>query len=544
MRPETAQAQVNRLKKRWTNREHLRLYHEVLQDAYEGYWARRQPKNPDEPSWHADPTRRPPFGPNIVYQIVSMLSGLYDREPLRIMAGDSESDQQDEQEWARDRLWEWGNGLSAGMAEGVDMATLHGVVLLGVYWRPTENAATDIRRIVLERRDAALESMQRPDGEEIVRYGDESGPPAQDADLAGTSAGGSGDGAEEGASIASDMDVDLEGLNLEEQGIEVLPILPFDFEVLPNENDPRRIEAVIVRIGETKCAQTTGRESISHAERDKDISDFHYWDSKYYARLRNFEPVPIGPGGEKFIEHNFGVIPFVPVRWRQTSRRFWVSGKGGYDFLGNIYAIGRLWREYMFTAALQRGQPYVKGDLKEQPTLSPDAIVKVSEKGDFGIRKNEADLQGMLDAIEFATDAVGQSLGLPKGALRVEVSAAESGIAIALRRAQLDGERVSVERLARGAERQVHRVAAAVWNAVSGDDRLGKLDSIRFQQPLQVLTQDEELRRQQFAYSAGVLSRTDLAREMYPNDSPEALESRIERAEEERADIETAPAQE
>jgi hypothetical protein len=140
-------------------------------------------------------------------------------------------------------------------------------------------------------------------------------------------------------------------------GVEATPVPRFLWEVLANEMDARHIEAGIILIGKA------GEKPVHH-----------YWDRHYFARLVDFQTVPITDDGAHFIEHNIGDHPLVLIRNDEVSPSTIPAGLGGDDLRDNLIAIGAQWREYGWTAKLQRGQPYAVGTVKKA-VLSPESMI-------------------------------------------------------------------------------------------------------------------------------------------------------------------------
>jgi hypothetical protein len=281
------------------------------------------------------------------------------------------------------------------------------------------------------------------------------------------------------------------------------------FEVLPSA-DPRYPRAVIAKMG---CG-------------------WMYWDDVASVALNaKWEPVGMrGPEGQgvMYLEHGYGAPPFVVVqnlpRWGETI----APRMGNDDLYRSMCNLGAHIRELGWTAMLQRGQPWMSGEKKEQLVLAPDAIVQVGQGGTFNIAANNANLDGMTNALRSILDLFATSLGLPSRTFRVERASAVSGVAIMLDQQELEADRQQRAVIFRGAERrlarQVARMEAAAGTEISGDM------SVTFRQPDPIISFDERLKRVQWQWRAGLISPEDAVAELYPSATPDEVHMRVERA--------------
>lgn len=453
MTPEMARAQIKRLHEQWDRNAGDRRRARQLSRMAHGDWADSIPKMPAEPDWHATKDKRPPYAPNLLGLALRQLSYLYDEEPRRDMAVESEQD------WASESLHEFGIGLSASMSAADTMARLHGASLLILAYKHSPFAARDTRAVLM---------------------GDEPSPSADYPD-----------------------------------GVEAVPVARHQFEVLANELDHRYIEAGIVLIGK---------------KGDKPVH--HYWDRHYFARLVDFAPVEIGPEDSPFfIEHGIGDHPLVLIRNDEISTETIPHGLGGMDIVDNMLAIGSQWREYGWTAKLQRGQPYAVGKM-EKGTLSPESVIQIEDGGQFGIIANGANLAGMKDSVLVHMEILAKTLGLPSRTFRLADSASMSGVAIALDRAELEDDRRTRVKSARHWERSTHIKAALVYNAARKTGISGRV-TVEFRPLPQLVTFADRLARVTFLREQRLISDLDTLREMYPDTPDSELQARLDRANEE-----------
>jgi hypothetical protein len=286
------------------------------------------------------------------------------------------------------------------------------------------------------------------------------------------------------------------------------------FEVLPSA-DPRYPLAVVAKVG----------------------AGWMYWDDEYAVRLTaKWEPVtemvPDEAEGGAVpswgIPHGYGRPPVVAVqnvpRWGDT----YAPRMGGDDLYQSILNLGAQIRELGWTAMLQRGQPYMTGDKKEQLVLAPDAVVQVSQGGSFGVAANNANLDGMTAALRSILDLFAVSLGLPSRTFRIERASAVSGVAIMLDQQELEADRQSRAVIFGGAERRLARLVSAMEAALGVT--LPPEVRTSYRQPDPIISFDERLRRVQWLWEASLIAPADAVAELYPNATPQEIMGRLERA--------------
>lgn len=259
-----------------------------------------------------------------------------------------------------------------------------------------------------------------------------------------------------------------------------------------------------------------------------------YWDRTYRVALSEdkWEALAVvNPDGSKTVlfEHGLGVVPFVVVqniaRWPKT----YAPRMGGDDLYTSILNLGAHFREFGWTAMLQRGQPYMSGDKKDQILIAPDAVVHVGAGGSFGIAANAANLSGMAEAVRNLLINFATCLGLPSRTFKVETSQATSGVAILLDHQELEADRQQRVTIFRGVEERCAQVAAVSHSAQFGKALDGRM-RVGFRQPDPIITFDERLRRVEALESRGWISPEDFIAELYPSATPEEITARLERA--------------
>lgn len=450
--------QINALKKQWKSNRKERAEARQLHRMAEGDWADLIPAMPAEPEHHA--SKRPKFAPNILGQALRALDTLYSEEPHRSL------DDEAAQEWADDKLWSFGIGLSVAMERADTLTTLLGTTILYPAYKTAPDGARTLRHAIVN-------------GESSVVGGDD-------------------------------------------DGIEVLCLPRYQFELLGNEMDPRHVEAAVICIGST--SKDTNGVSAK-------VEIHHYWDRDCFALLHDFVPQPIGEDGSTIQLHGLPDHPITTCRNDESKLSTYAEGFGGEDLKKNVLAVGSMWREYSWTAKLQRGQPWVVGK-NTNMVLAPDAFWQLEQGGLSGIHPGNANLDGMLDATNTMLDVWSRSIGLPSRtfAMREQVGAM-SGVAMAIDRAEITDHRNRRQKLTRAWERSITRKAAWLYGAVRGVEIPIRLD-VTYRPLPTILTFDEKRQRLEFQADREWISPADALREMYPDISDHEIEERLERAKE------------
>lgn len=450
-------SQIATLKDQWNDNADDRKRARRLHDMALGDWADRIPRMPAEPANRA--AERPKYAPNFLGQALRALDTLYSEEPDRAIP-----DSEQTEEWAERALWGFGLGLSTTLARADSLTLLLGTSLLVPAWKAAPDAARSLRAALL---------------------GDE-------------------------RTVDASAD-----------GVEVLCLARYQFEILANELDPRHAEAVLILMG---------------AHDGKPVH--HYWDRENFARLVDFKPQPIGDGAETIVAHGLDDHPCVVCRNDEAELSTYSSGWGGADLEKNLLAIGSLFREYGWTAKLQRGQPYIVGEAT-QLILAPDAAWELKAGGTAGILANNANLTGQRDALMLHLQAWAQTVGLPARAFSFGADRqAMSGIAIALDQQEITAHRNRRQKTTRLWEGAVTRKAAMLYTAARQTNRLQTVPldpsslSIKYQPLPTIVTFEEKRQRLEFLASHGWLAPEDALAELYPDISADEIAARIERAEE------------
>lgn len=332
------------------------------------------------------------------------------------------------------------------------------------------------------------------------------------------------------ASAARDLlralDGTEESVDPDADGVEFLALGRWMFEILPSEFDPRAADAVVVLMGRKTVA---GGHGLA-----REVEVHHYWDADKFAILENWSAIEIGPNGEKFIDHGMGEIPCVICRNTEGDLETYADGFGGDDLRENLLAVASHWREYGWTAKLQRGQPWANGEVKDA-VLAPDAIIKVPEGSTFNITSNGANLVGIRACVIDHAETMERALGVAPGTISIVASSsAQSGVAIALNHSAMKQERERRTKFAAMWEREGYRKACKLYGAVRGVDHAGVM-SVQFRPLPMVVSFSERLDRLRFLASEGWIHPADALRELYPGATSDEIEQRLERAAEWRS---------
>lgn len=451
--------QITALKEQWKSNKGDRADAKRLHRMACGEWADDIPHMPAEPERHA--RDRPKFAPNILGQALRALNTLYSEEPHRTIEDEGA------QEWAGKKLWGFGLGLSVAMERADVLTNLLGTSILYPAYKPGPDAARGLREALLA---------------------------------------GGGD-------VAAG----------EDDGVEVLCLPRYHFELLANEFDPRHVEAVVIHMGHTK-KKVQGNSNT--------VAVHHYWDRDHVAVLHNFEPQPLNEDGDTIVPHGLTDHPIVACRNDESTLATYSAGWGGKDLRANLLAIGSQLREYGWTAKLQRGQPYTVG-VNKNMVLAPDAFWQIELGGTAGILSNNANLQGMLDSAMAHLSMWAQGQGLPSRTFALqEQRAGMSGVAIALDRAEITDHRNRRQKLTRAWERAITRKSAALYGAVRSAAPHAIVMDVVYRPLPTIVTFEEKTQRLEFLAERGWLAPTDAMRELYPDISDAEIDARLERAEE------------
>jgi len=260
---------------------------------------------------------------------------------------------------------------------------------------------------------------------------------------------------------------------------------------------------------------------------------YHYWDDTWFMVLnQDLNPISMQVGQVvTALEHGLGRIPALIARNADVGcDGLYGVPLGGYDAVDNMLSIGRLLRELGYTAALQRGQPVFRGKPQGNTTLGPDSPIEVGDQGDFTIVPNNANLEGMSNVFQLLVNQFTMSAGLPPNLFSADqLSSSVSGVSLLLRRAELTMDREKRAQQFRMLEQHTHEIAAGWWQ-VAGLGTVDPAMSITYPQIPLWRTFQERLETVKTLREAGAMSREDALREVYPDESPEAIQDRIDRA--------------
>lgn len=409
---------------------------------------------------------KPRYAPNLVGAAVRKLSYLYNIEPNRTMlAGETE------QKWASEKIWNFDCGLSAVLDEAMDSVRLTAMSMAYGFYVPDQTVSTF---------------------------------------------------------ATSWRNVET---NSDEDGIAFLEVTRDHFVHLADRDDARKVDSILVFV-QTQI-RDSGRDDKTHA-----VEVFHYWDDQFFAVLEHRTSSGAVSGswqimlldGQEFAEHGYGVAPFVPLTTKVTSTRIPNWGLGGRDLIPNAEALSRLWTEMIHSALLSRGQPWVKGEVEGPLFLAPDGWLHLAGDANSaaGILTPGANLNGILSVLVAAMDAFALSLGVPSDTFKLSRREVQSGIAILAERAELQDDRKKISRAALKWERDLHRLAAKIYNASRGTTFIGKVD-VQFREAAPVLTSEQNLAKATALFDRGLADDEDIIREVNPDLSEKVILDKVNR---------------
>jgi len=302
-------------------------------------------------------------------------------------------------------------------------------------------------------------------------------------------------------------------------GMEAIPITPDRCAVVASSTDPRVADAMVLDVGPSKT---------------KPGRILHYWDPACFAVIDTGQaggwkllPTLVNGKEELVLEHKYGRVPVVEARNCRVYDRYWAPGIGGPDLLVNVDTINRMLTEYLWTALLQRGQPWARG-LRESIGLAPDSVWKLDDgpSSACGIMTGGANLPGMREAVATALHSFAKCLGLPPRAFQLEQIDSQSGVAIWLDRQELHDDRLDRAAIARQWERGIHETAKAVWSAHTGESLPLPVD-VTYPDPIPRPSHDQarELARLELDYSLS--NRVEAVLMLHPDLSVEEAEARV-----------------
>jgi hypothetical protein len=438
---------------------------------------------PDEPAKHQ--AKKFTFGPNVVGDALGMLSQLYNDEPVRTMANP------EEQAWAERVLWDGGLGLNPVLDEADRWVRLLSESLLYLsYELPEFKVAGESKGEMLRR---------------------------------GT--------------------------------IDAQVFLPDRFVLAFDLDRPTKVKAALLHIS-TDTVAVTHQGGITKFQT---VERFHYWDSRRVAivnrvvqlagivpdeRLREligaasggWDILPVD--GKLFREHKIGTPPVVKLPNALPS----VAGAkstflGGPDLERNSMQLSRLISECGWTSMLAKGQYFDKSlaanledSAKTAVTLASDTVYE----GDLGVASSGADLSGQLNVVNMFLALFALSLGLPPETWIVSLDSAKNPQVFTRQPRIAEDRQRRIKLAAAFWERPAHKVAAAVWNAVTGDTFTGELVSIEYPPRPPILTPGEQLARWNFELDRGTASKREVKREAHPSLSDEEIDERLRLAEADR----------
>lgn len=426
------------------------------------------------------------YAPPLLPHAVRQLSFLYDLSPKRSLA---EEDDAMRQEWQR-VLWTYGSGINETNKTALPLVKLLGQVEMVPAYLPGPDAVADLAAVMAGQRMA--------------------------------------DWAED------------------EDGIEWRIHTPDRCCAVSTSLDPTVAEAVAIRMGKQALRGPDGKAVT--------VDVFFFYDAKYWAligagtnSLGAWAPIPtVGSDGIAVPYHEHGAVrlPVLAARRRRdpSQQSYWATPLGGLDLLETLSTCYTLWTEYLWIARLQRGQPVLTGSKKIDGGLSPESVIICEDPGSsFAILQNAADLAGIRDALVSSLEILAKTLGLPSRTYRLQDTAAQSGVAIMMDRAELDDERRNDEVVWAQIERAQHRMAAEIYEYHRNRQGLSVpvLDprvTVEYQPVTVPMTASETLTQVLAELDRGLMSRSEAKAALHPALDPAQVQALLDLvgAEEER----------
>jgi hypothetical protein len=257
-------------------------------------------------------------------------------------------------------------------------------------------------------------------------------------------------------------------------------------------------------------------------------SKWEYWDALFTCETDERGKSIANP-----FAHNMGILPFVLAQNIASWPDAIAPRMGTDDIYVTIKNFGGMMREMGWTALLQRGQPWIAGEAKEQIMLAPDATIKVEQGGTFGVAANAANLEGMMKVLEDFLTILTVSLGLPSRTFKIDRSSAISGVAIQLDQMELESDRQNRTVIFRGIEERIARIVAH-QEIAAGRATVNTIKpqiSIRFRQPEPIMTYAERQGRATWMWSNKLCSPNFAVGELYPSASIEEVRKVLDEGE-------------
>lgn len=257
--------------------------------------------------------------------------------------------------------------------------------------------------------------------------------------------------------------------NATADGVEPLYYRRHEFEVLPNPNDPRQAEAVVLIIGEDDEENDGGLDFLTGSNSIK-----HYWDGEVFCRLKGWQiddcagmASPDPRWAEGIFIHGMGEMPIQFAKADRTQRKFYAS-PSWVNLKPQCEVVSKLWTEYVHILTKQHGYAYTDGPLGSK-TLAVDGLIEGTEPGQqFKIEAPKADLANMLGGIQRIMDMICVTMGLSPGALALDPQSSRSGVAIVAQQRAIETHRVRRIPDWRAFEKNYHKAAVRMYDVMKG----------------------------------------------------------------------------
>lgn len=322
-----------------------------------------------------------------------------------------------------------------------------------------------------------------------------------------------------------------EGIHADHDGVELVYYRRPEFEVLPDDKDPRRAQAVVTSVKVRQQKRNVGDANTGSSTRYGTVIR-HYWDKDVFCRLVDWEidksqGNPEDPRWQDGIfKHGIGRIPLAFIRDSRPQLDFWSYGVHE-QLVPLAVNLNKLITEYIHVLKVQHGYFWTNGKLKSK-TMAVDSLIEVGEDGTLNLLAPAANLEGMLTGIQTVLDWLSIVFGMAPGSMRMTPSQTASGVAIIAERAET--EKIRKKRLPtfQAFEKEFCRNSIDVQNAFSGAEDVAQADiTVAFQDPPAQVAEAEKREGLQFELDNGLTTRLKALMELHPNMTEEQAKAQL-----------------
>lgn len=233
-------------------------------------------------------------------------------------------------------------------------------------------------------------------------------------------------------------------------------VMPDQVAVIPNDKDPLKLDAIAVRLSETRWAIWT--------------------DTRHWIVGPNWEPLPLedGDGNRSNPEgvNPYGVIPYVACHARYPSRGFW-SHRKITGMLEATYQTGVGLSDHGYLRHNSSfKQLYIRSDKADEKTakMSADPTTVIHVRGataQVGVVDLQANLREHLETLMQGAQATLALYGIRPEAVRGQIDAS-SGYALKLKTHKQEAAWAAYRLAWTRNEQALYAVAQVVWNVDTG----------------------------------------------------------------------------